>query len=105
MRQAQTVKFDRNRWQAVTSNWSAIGIRRIKISLNLLFSELNLLLQQGLYRLSDMATACENLSYTHFSHIVANLFKPMRVTGFLCTATGNNSTPGNWLQLIQANTR
>ncbi len=104
MRQAQTVKFDRSRWQAVTqqlvNNWHSAHQNQ---PLNLLFSELNLLLQQGLYRLSDMATACENLSYTHFSHIAANLFKPMRVTGFM---------HGDWqqqharqlAQLIQANT-
>ncbi|AVJ55519.1 peptidase M16 [Idiomarina sp. OT37-5b] len=104
MRQAQTVKFDRSRWQAVTqqlvNNWHSAHQNQ---PLNLLFSELNLLLQQGLYRLSDMAAACESLSYTHFSHIVANLFKPMRVTGFM-HGDWQQQHAGQLAQLIQANT-
>jgi secreted Zn-dependent insulinase-like peptidase len=104
MRQAWSVRFDRQRWQAVSeqlvNNWRSAHQHQ---PLNMLFSELNLALQQGLFRLSDMAAACGALSYTHFAHTVGKLFDSLHISAFI---------HGDWQRqhadelhaLIQANT-
>lgn len=84
MRQAWSVRFDRQRWQAVSeqllNNWRSAHQHQ---PLNMLFSELNLTLQQGLFRLSEMAAACAPLSYTHFAHTVSQLFDKLHISAFI----------------------
>ena len=84
MRQAWSVRFERQRWQAVSqqliNNWRSAHQHQ---PLNMLFSELNLALQQGLFRLSDMAAACSPLSYTHFARTVSTLFDSLHISAFI----------------------
>lgn len=82
--QAWQVRFSRRRWQAVkqqlVNNWQSAHQSQ---PLNLLFSELNLSLQQGLFRLTDMADTCRELSYAQFCRIVSELFKGATVTSLM----------------------
>ncbi|MGM0481127.1 MAG: insulinase family protein [Pseudomonadota bacterium] len=82
--QAWSVRFERQRWQAISqqmlSNWRSAHQSQ---PLNLLFSELNLTLQHGLFRLSDMADACDELRQIQFTHVVAGLFDQVRVTALM----------------------
>ncbi|WP_404402260.1 insulinase family protein [Idiomarina seosinensis] len=84
MKQAWTVRFERQRWQATSQqmlhNWRSAHQSQ---PLNLLFSELNLALQQGLFGLHEMADACSELRQTQFTQIVAGLFEQLRVTALM----------------------
>lgn len=84
MEQALSVRFSRQRWRAVSeqmaSNWRSAHQSQ---PLNLLFSELNLRLQKGLFRLTDMADECSKLTHKRFTGIVAKMFDSLSVTAFM----------------------
>ncbi|RUO77185.1 insulinase family protein [Idiomarina seosinensis] len=84
MRRATDVRFNRDRWKSVSqqliTNWRSAHQSQ---PLNLLFSELNLLLQKGLFRLTDMADSLNDIGYQHFNRIIADLFEPLSICTFM----------------------
>lgn len=81
IRRALKTRFARRRWQdlkqSLLSNWHSAHQSQ---PLNKLFAELNQQLQSGLFRLNDLASELEKVSFRQFTIEVAKLFSPVHVT-------------------------